>query len=134
MKKLLAGIIFHIFAIFLISQAFAGLKISGGIQYIALAGLVLAILNFILKPIIKLIALPLQIVTFGLFSVIINAGLLYALTRLLPQIHVSAFTSPYISFQMIHIPSYHLNLIESFIFISFVISFVVTILSWITRE
>lgn len=134
MKKILASIIFHIFAIFLVSQAISGLKISGGIPYIALAGLTLSILNTIIKPILKVITFPLQIITLGLFSIVVNAIMLYLLTRIVHQIRVVAFILPSISFKPLHTPAYPLNLIESFIFIGFMISFVVTILSWITRE
>lgn len=134
MKRLIASIIFHIFAIFLVSQTFSGIKITGGLQFIALAGLALSVLNFILRPIIKLIAFPLQILTFGLFSIFINAGMLYLLTRLLPQIRIVPFILQSISFKTFHTGTYSLNLVESFIFIAFVISCVVTILSWVTRE
>ncbi len=40
-------------------------------------GLVLGLVNAIIKPLINLIALPLRVLTLGLFTVIINIGFLY---------------------------------------------------------
>lgn len=40
------------------------------------ASLVLALLNMLVKPVLLLLALPLTILTFGLFTIVINAFLL----------------------------------------------------------
>ena len=39
--------------------------------------IVLGILNLIVKPILKLLGLPLTIITLGLFSLVINAAVVY---------------------------------------------------------
>ncbi|MCG2661400.1 MAG: phage holin family protein [Kiritimatiellae bacterium] len=57
------------------------------------AALVLGILNAFVKPIILLISLPLILVTFGLFLVLINALLLKATAWLVPGLHVASFWS-----------------------------------------
>lgn len=53
----------------------AGVHITG-IAAGFFAALVLALLNMIIKPVLELLTLPLTILTFGLFSFIINAGML----------------------------------------------------------
>lgn len=40
-------------------------------------GLVFGILNALVKPIVKLLSLPVTILTLGLFTVVINAGMLW---------------------------------------------------------
>ena len=47
-------------------------------SYIGL-GILFGILNYFLKPVLKLLALPLTFVTLGLFRFIINGFLIYAL-------------------------------------------------------
>lgn len=42
-------------------------------------GFVLGALNYFVGPLIKSIALPLEIITFGLFSLVINAGFIWFL-------------------------------------------------------
>jgi putative membrane protein len=54
-----------------------------------IAAAVLAFFNKIIKPILKLLFLPVNIITFGLFSVVINAGLLWLATYLVPGFHIT---------------------------------------------
>lgn len=49
-----------------------------------IASLVLTIINTLVKPILKLLTLPLNLVTFGFFGLILNVGLLWLLTYLVP--------------------------------------------------
>ena len=62
-------------------------------QNLLIAALVLGILNAFVKPIILLISLPLILVTFGFFLVLINALLLKATAWLVPGLHVASFWS-----------------------------------------
>jgi len=42
-----------------------------------LVTIILSLLNTLLKPVLKLLTIPLYILTFGLFSVVINAAILW---------------------------------------------------------
>jgi putative membrane protein len=55
--------------------------------------IVLAILNMFLKPLIVLLTLPVNILTLGLFSIIINAFLVYLASGLTPGFMVAGFGS-----------------------------------------
>ena len=54
-----------------------GFVIRGGIKEYLLAGILLGLLNKIVKPPIKLLTMPLIILTLGLFLVVINALMLW---------------------------------------------------------
>lgn len=54
-----------------------GFVINGGIKEFLLAGILLGLLNKIVKPPIKLLTMPLIILTLGLFLVVINALMLW---------------------------------------------------------
>ena len=56
----------------------AGFSVVGGIKEYVLAGLVLGLLNATVRPVLKLISTPVIILTFGLFTLVINALLLWA--------------------------------------------------------
>ncbi len=60
-------------------------------KLLLLAGLILALFNAILKPLLKLISLPLIIISLGLFSLIINAALLWLLAQFLPELKIIGF-------------------------------------------
>ena len=51
---------------------------------IMLAG-VLGLLNFFVKPILSILALPITIMTLGLFSLVINLFILWLATMVVPQ-------------------------------------------------
>lgn len=58
------------------SKTLEGLIFEGTFTKIILAGGFLALLNFITKPILKIL-FPLVLITFGLFIILFNAGLLW---------------------------------------------------------
>jgi len=60
-------------------------------KLLLLAGLILAIFNAVLKPLLKLISAPLMILSLGLFSFVINAALLWLLSLFLPQLRIQGF-------------------------------------------
>ncbi len=53
-----------------------------------LAGLVFSIMNAIIKPIVTLFSMPFVIATVGLFTIIINAFMLWLTIALVPNIHM----------------------------------------------
>ena len=55
-----------------------GFVVNGGVKEYLLAGVVLGILNFAIRPILKLISMPLIILTLGLWTIVINALILWA--------------------------------------------------------
>jgi putative membrane protein len=59
------------------------------------ASLLLGILNAVLRPVLLLLSLPLLIVTLGLFTLIINALLLYLVGSVVKSFHVASFWSAF---------------------------------------
>ena len=62
---------------------------------LALAALVLIIVNTIIKPILILFTLPLVLLSLGLFLLIINAFILYTVPHFVPGFHVPGFFSAF---------------------------------------
>ena len=74
--------------------------------------LVLGILNAFIRPILMLLALPLLIYTLGLFTLVINALLLYFVSFLLSQhFQVDSFGAAFLGALIISIVSLLLNLV-----------------------
>ncbi len=75
---------------------FVAANIVHGIRYdsfttLLVTAFLLGVLNAFLRPLLVLLALPLVIVTFGLFFFIINALLLYLIGALVKGFHVDSF-------------------------------------------
>lgn len=58
---------------------------------IIIAGLLLAIINIILKPILIIFSLPAILLTLGLFMIIINGLTVFIASKLYHQLHVTNF-------------------------------------------
>jgi putative membrane protein len=87
---------------FLLRAVFAafGLAIASrlvpGVTYDApmtlfLAALLLGVVNALLRPLLVILTLPITVLTFGLFLLVINAAMILLVSRILPGFQVAGF-------------------------------------------
>ena len=62
-----------------------------------LIALALTIINMFIKPIVKLLTFPINIFTFGLFNLLLNFGILYAVSYFIPQYRLENTLSAFIA-------------------------------------
>lgn len=134
MKSLLRNTLFNALSLFILNQAVSGLKVSGGLVTFIAGGLALSLLFLIVKPVLNLISLPLNLVTMGLFSFLINAIIFYLLTVFVTSITISAFTFAGFSFSGFIVPKIYFNTFFAFIIIALLQSFIVAFLSWLIKK
>ena len=90
MMGLLVRFIGTSFALLLITKYLPGFTVDT--LYTALiVSVVLGVLNVTLKPILMLLTLPLNLITLGLFSFVINAVLLLIIAAVIPGFHIAGF-------------------------------------------
>jgi putative membrane protein len=56
-----------------------------------LAGLLLGLFNLLVRPIVRLLSLPINILTLGLFNIIINASMLWIVDLIIKGLEVEGF-------------------------------------------
>jgi len=56
-----------------------------------LAALVLGLINMLIKPVVKLLTLPVNLLTLGIFGVIVNALLFWGASVVVPGFDVNTF-------------------------------------------
>ena len=134
MKGILKRTIFNAISLFILSQVITGVKVNGGIQTLLFSGFILALLFKVLKPILNLFSLPLNMVTLGLFSFIINAILLYLLTIFVPNVIVAQFTFNGFSFAGFIIPVIHFNAFYAFIVAAALLSLIINFFEWLVKR
>jgi putative membrane protein len=61
-------------------------------QVILVLGITLGLINYFLRPILKTLSLPLEIVTIGLFTIVIDMGLIWLLDIMFDELAVSLWT------------------------------------------
>jgi putative membrane protein len=62
---------------------------------LVLAGILLGVVNSIIRPIAILLTLPMTILTLGLFLLVINAGMVALVAWMLPGMHVTNFVAAF---------------------------------------
>jgi len=68
---------------------FLGIKLTAQWQVLVLIGIVLGLVNSFIKPILKIITLPLRILTFGLFGLIINMLMIWLVDIFFPELIIT---------------------------------------------
>lgn len=83
----MAILLFHIISgalgLYLSALFVSGVEFTGTYKTLLLAGLILGLINFFVKPLIDKITIPLRVLTFGLFSLIINMFLVWLVADVL---------------------------------------------------
>jgi putative membrane protein len=72
-----------------------GITIAGVVPALVLA-IVLAIINTFIKPVLKVLTLPLSIMTLGLFSLVLNTLLIMLAAAIVPGVAVSGFLAAFL--------------------------------------
>lgn len=128
MKYLVRLFLFNTFALWLTSQIVPGVVIQNAWQPILWVGFILSVLMFIVKPILSILFIPINIMTFGLLSWLINVIVIYILTLVEPMIQIREWEFPGFSYGGFVIPSTHISYIVSLIITTFVLTFLSNVL------
>jgi putative membrane protein len=107
--KLILRWIINAVAVWVAALLLDGITIEGNWFDLFLVGLVMGLVNAIIKPILKLLALPITIVTLGLFTLVINAGMLALVAWIMPTLAVDGFITALLGGILISIVSTLLN-------------------------
>ncbi len=134
MRGIARNILFYTFSLFLLSQTLSGVRVAGGYTTYLIGGVVLSLMFLVLKPILSIVTFPLNFLTLGLFSFVVNAILLYLLTVFVPKISINAFTFEGISIAGFVIPKFYLNPVFAFVASSLLLSLILGALSWLIKK
>lgn len=134
MKHLIRVFLFNIFALWLTSQILPTLVIAPGASTMALAGFVLSMLMLIVVPILKILFIPINILTFGLLSWFINVIVIYLLTVFVPEIRISAWLFEGAQWGGFVIPSMQISYTFAFIITSLMVTSITDILHYVSEE
>jgi uncharacterized membrane protein YvlD (DUF360 family) len=98
-------------AIALTASLVPGVKVSGGALTYLWIALLLAIINAVLGPLLHLIALPLTVLTLGLFALVVNTALLAITAWISGDLSIDGFWSAFFAAILISVFSAILNLL-----------------------
>ena len=125
MKKFLKFILLFYFTLYTVNELIHNLHFQNGIWTILEVSLILTIFELFLKPIIKILLLPINILTLGLFRIVINTLGIYIALFLISTFTTSDFW----------IYTYHFTGLFAVFATSIIINFIFTIInSIVTRK
>ena len=90
--KLIIQILTNAVAIYIAGQLVPGFNLQeNGFTVLLTAAFVFGLINFFIKPVLKLISAPFVLLTFGLFTILINVAMLYLLDYFVDAVQISGF-------------------------------------------
>ncbi len=90
--NMILGLLINGLAVLIAAYVIPGVKVENYFTAIVVA-IFIAIVNTFLKPILIILTLPINIITLGLFTFVINAVLILLVARIVPGFVVPTFTA-----------------------------------------
>jgi putative membrane protein len=106
MKRILRHFVIDSVSIFLVSSIATGMVFEKGIETLLMTGFGLTIASLIAKPVINILLLPVNLITFGLFRRVSAVAVLYIVTLVVPgfkiiNFHFGGYTSLWIDIPVV---------------------------------
>lgn len=134
MKTLLRHFVIDTYAIYIASRVASGMIFGGSFaKTLLLAGIAMALVSLLAKPIINILLLPLNLITFGLFRWVSSAVVLFIITLLVKEFKVTTFDFTGFNNVWIDIPQVTLPGFFAFVGFSFIISLVTSFFYWLAK-
>ena len=133
MKGPIRNYLINLLSLYLMTQYDKGFAISGEWSVYLYASLLMTIINTFIKPVLKILFLPINMLTLGVFSWVINLVALYLLTRIVPQITIQSWVFPGMKSWLLALPSMTLTPFFNFIFVSFSLSCISRLCHWLAK-
>lgn len=133
MKTIIRTLIINTTAIAVSAYVIPGISYNDNPTTLIVTSLALTLVNLLVKPIIKLLMLPLNLLTLGLLAWLVDMLMLYIVTLIVPGFQIEAFKFSGVSFAGIIIPEIYFNRFFSFFASSFLLSLTSSFLHWVIK-
>lgn len=123
----------YLLSLYVLDYVFSFIFIANRSVLIA-AGTSLFLLNTIGRPILKILWLPINIVTLGLFSWVINIVVILIVIYLVPGFRITALDTQAIQIGRLFVPAINLRLQWTYIAFTFILAWTISLLRWLLIE
>lgn len=131
MKALFRYFLINLVSLWITTETITGLTYSGGFRILVIGAAVFTVINFLLVPLIKILLLPLNILTLGFFAWLTNVIALYTLTTIVPYFKLTPFTFEGVNLSGFVIPPADLSVLWVAVIASVIISLITHVLHWL---
>lgn len=133
MKTLLRYFLINLVSLWITTQLIEGLTYTGGIKTLLIGGLVFTVINMFLVPLLKILLLPLNLLTLGLFAWLINVLALYALTTVVSGFQLIPYYFPGLEYNGFTLPAMELTTFWVAVAASLLIGLITHFLQWLAH-
>lgn len=134
MRRIIKHYLVDTLALYFIYRTFSGIYLQNLPQTLLLAGVGLMISSLLIKPLINVLLIPVNLVTFGLFRWVSSAVTLYIVTLVVPGFSIIGFNFAGFASKWIDVPAFALPPgILAFIAVSFLLSLVTSLIYWLIK-
>lgn len=131
MRSIIKTLAVNTAALYILSLAIPAITFSGGFKTYLTAAFVLLLLNFLVKPVLNLILLPLNILTLGMFRWVTSTIILWLGSVFVQGLHIGVFLFAGFSYQGIMLPPMELSVFWTTVVAAFLFSIATSFLEWI---
>lgn len=131
MKRILRHFVVDTVSLYVVSRIASGMVFDRGIETLLLAGAAITASSFLVKPVINLLLLPINLITFNLFKWVSSALALYIVTLIVPGFQITGFLFSGFSSRWIDLPAVSFSGLLAFIAFSFILSVITSFIYWL---
>ena len=106
--RLIVRLAINVFALLVVEYLVPGFKLAS-LTAAVVAAVVIGVVNTFIRPILQFVALPISLLTFGLFALLINVLLLWATSTFVPGFEIANFSTAIIASILLSLVSWFLH-------------------------
>lgn len=133
MRTILKHFILDTVSLYIVSQIVGGMIFADGLFTLLVTGVVLTLTTMIIKPVINILLLPINLVTFGIFKWLGFAITFYLVTLIVPGFKIAEFLFKGYNTYWVSIPALSLSGVLAIVAFSFLISIISSVSHWIFK-
>lgn len=108
--RLMLRWVLNAFALFMVMKMLPGIQIDQ-FRDLLVGALVLGLLNAFLRPLVLLLTLPVNLLTLGLFTLVVNGMIFYLAAQLVSGFRVNGFGTALVAAFLFSVISFALNVV-----------------------
>jgi putative membrane protein len=82
---------------------------NANLRVLLIAALIFSLVNATIRPLVVILSLPAIVLTLGLFTLVVNAFMLYLVTKIYPSFHLRSFWTAVVATVIIWVVNYLLT-------------------------
>ena len=90
LKRFLFSWLVNFLGLWAASELFSSIQYGGKLRFLIIASAIFGIVNALVRPIVVILSLPAIVLTFGLFTLVVNTLMLYVTSFFYPTLQINS--------------------------------------------